>query len=157
MVWSRLKLMLSKLKIGMTKIFALGEEHKIGGKIRLKLDKIENILTWPVSWDQIVIKAFFGTFQSIRRWIFGFTELTCLLTYLTGKIEWRWTKSKELVFQILRQVCITKTAMIRWDLILPVDLYLDASNFAAKCYITQIQDGKTIPLVYDSFILLLAE
>ena len=45
MVWSRLKLILSKLKIGMTKIFALGEEYEIGEKIRLKPDKIEKILT----------------------------------------------------------------------------------------------------------------
>ena len=31
MVWSRLKLILSKLKIGITKIFALRKEHNIGG------------------------------------------------------------------------------------------------------------------------------
>ena len=45
MVWSKLKLAFSKLKIGMNKIFALGEEHEIGRRITLKLDKIEKILT----------------------------------------------------------------------------------------------------------------
>ena len=60
-VWSKLKLILSKLKIGMIKIFALEEEHKIGGRVRLKPDKIEKILTWPVPQDQIAIKAFFET------------------------------------------------------------------------------------------------
>lgn len=44
--------------------------------------------------------------------------------------------------------------MFRWDPISPVNLYLDASNFAAGCYITQTQDEKTKPLVYDSFIFL---
>ncbi len=44
-VWFRLKLILSKLKIGMTKIFALEEENKIGGRVILKPDKIEKILT----------------------------------------------------------------------------------------------------------------
>ena len=48
MVWSRLKLMLSKLKIGMTMIFALEEEHKIDKRVRLKPDKIKKILMWPV-------------------------------------------------------------------------------------------------------------
>ena len=45
MVWSKLKLMLSKLKIGMTKIFALREEHEIDRRVRLKLNKIKKILT----------------------------------------------------------------------------------------------------------------
>ena len=27
-------------------MFALGEEHEIGGKVRLKSDKIEKILNW---------------------------------------------------------------------------------------------------------------
>ena len=44
-VWSKLKLAFSKLKIEMTKIFALKEEHKIGKKIRLKSNKIGKIFT----------------------------------------------------------------------------------------------------------------
>ena len=83
--------------------------------------------------------------------------MTRPLTRLTGKVEWRWTESEELAFQILRRVCATKAAMFGWDPKLPVDLYSDASNFAAGCYITQTQDGETRPLVYDSFTLLPAE
>ena len=63
-VWSKLKLILSKLKIEMTKIFTLEEEHKIGGRIRLKPDKIEKILAWLVPQDQTAIKAFLDTIQS---------------------------------------------------------------------------------------------
>lgn len=48
MVWFWLKFMLSKVKIGMDKIFALGEKNKIDKKIKQKLDKIEKIFTWPV-------------------------------------------------------------------------------------------------------------
>lgn len=44
--------------------------------------------------------------------------------------------------------------MFKWDLILPANLYLDASNFVTKYYITQIQNGKMIILIYNSFILL---
>ena len=51
MVWSKLKLLWLKLKIGITKIFTLGEENKTGGKVRLKPDKIEKILNWPVCQD----------------------------------------------------------------------------------------------------------
>ena len=48
-------------------------------------------------------------------------------------------------------------AIFGWHPTLPINLYLDASNFAAGCYITQIQDGETRPLVYDLFTLLPAE
>ena len=53
--------MLSKLKIGMTKLLLLEKEHKIGGRVRLKPDKIEKILTWPVTQDQTVVRTFFNT------------------------------------------------------------------------------------------------
>ena len=51
----------------------------------------------------------------------------------------------------------TKAAIFGWDPALPVNLYSDASNSAAGCYITQVQDGETRPFVYDSFTLLPAE
>ena len=46
--WFRLKFILSKLKIEITKIFALRKKHEISKKIRLKLDRIEKIFIWPV-------------------------------------------------------------------------------------------------------------
>lgn len=71
----------------MTKIFALEEKHEIGRRVKLKPDKIEKILTWLVPQDQTAVRAFFGTIQSTRRWIFGFTKLTYPLTRFTGKVE----------------------------------------------------------------------
>lgn len=76
MVWFKLRLAFSKLKIGMTKIFALGEEHEIGGRVRLKPDKIEKILTWPIPQDQTAVRAFLGTIRSTCCWILSFIELT---------------------------------------------------------------------------------
>lgn len=62
MVWSKLKPMLSKLRIDITKIFALEEEYEVDRKLRLKSDKIEKILIWLVLQNQMVVRAFFGTF-----------------------------------------------------------------------------------------------
>lgn len=45
MVYSRLKLILSKFKIFITKIYAFGKKHEIGRKVRMKPDKIVKILT----------------------------------------------------------------------------------------------------------------
>lgn len=47
--------------------------------------------------------------------------------------------------------------MFRWDSILSVDLYWDASNLVASCYMSQIQDGEAILLVYDIFTWLFAK
>lgn len=44
MILSKLKFAFSKLKIDMTKIFALEEKHEIERRISLKPDKIEIIL-----------------------------------------------------------------------------------------------------------------
>ena len=85
MVWSKLKFLLLKLRVGITKIFALGEEYETGGRVRLKPNKIEKILNWPVPQDQARVRAFLGTIQSTRQ-----------------KVEWKWTESEELAFQILR-------------------------------------------------------
>lgn len=63
MVRSKLNLALSNLKIGMTKIFALGEGHEIGGRVRLKPNKIEKIVTWLIPQDQTAVKAVVGTIQ----------------------------------------------------------------------------------------------
>lgn len=76
MVWSKFKLILLKLKIRVTKIFALEKEHKIGEKIKLKLEKIEKILIRTVSQNQTAIRAFLSTIQSIYCWDLNFTELT---------------------------------------------------------------------------------
>lgn len=92
MVWSKLKFLLLKLRVGITKIFALGEEHETGGRVRLKPDKIEKILNWPVFQDQTRVRAFLGTIQSTRR-----------------KVEWKWTESEELAFQILCRVYATNS------------------------------------------------
>ena len=54
-------------------------------------------------------------------------------------------------------MCATKAIIFRWNPVLPVNLYLDASNFAARYYITQVQDKETKPLIYNLFTLLLAE
>lgn len=61
MVWFRLKLALLKLKIDMIKIFALGEKYEIGRRVRLKSDKIEKILIWPIPQNQRAVRAFLGT------------------------------------------------------------------------------------------------
>lgn len=120
----------------MTKIFALGEEHKMEIIIRLKSDNFEKIFTQLVPQDQMAIRAFLGTIHPIQCWALGYTKLIWLLTCLIGKLEWRQTKSEELASQILYQVYVIKTIIFGEDFILFIDLYLDIFNFATRYNIT---------------------
>lgn len=89
MTWSQLKLEFFKLKINITKIFILKKEYKIGGKVRLKLDKIEKIFIQPISQIQIAVRVFFGIIKSIHCWVFSFTKLIHPLTFFTKKVKQR--------------------------------------------------------------------
>lgn len=62
-IWSKLKLAFFKLKIRMIKIFALEKKHEIGGRVRLKPDKIKKILTWPIPKIKQQLKHFLGLFS----------------------------------------------------------------------------------------------
>lgn len=44
----KLKLVFCKFKIGISKIFILRKKYKIDKRIRLKPNKIEKILNWPI-------------------------------------------------------------------------------------------------------------
>lgn len=57
----------------------------------------------------------------------------------------------------MRRVYNTKVTMFTSDPTLPVDLYLNVSNFATGYYITQVQNVKARLLVYNSFALQPAE
>jgi hypothetical protein len=70
-----------------------------------------------------------------------------------------------LAFEILRSKCSQVVEMFGFDYRLPVCLYLDASQFAARCIITQQRipynatNNRTIeyPLLFDSFLLSLTQ
>ena len=93
-LWSRLKLSLSKLRIGMTSIKALGETHEVGGRVRIRPEKVEKILNWPKPQNASETRGFLGTAQGTRKWVRGFGNIARPLTRLTGNTEWRWTDSE---------------------------------------------------------------
>lgn len=59
----------------MHKVKALGEDHKISGRVRIKPEKIEKILKWPLPQDRSGVKGFLGIVGTTRRWIKAYSEL----------------------------------------------------------------------------------
>ena len=156
LAWAKLKLTWYKCKFFTDTVHALGEDHEVGGRTTIKPARADRILNWPTPMDQTGVRSFLGAVQPTRRWVKSFAEVARPLTRLTGKVEWQWTASKNLAFEILRKQCATKAAMFGWDPQMAVHLYSDASTYAAGGFISQFQRNQQgsleeRPLYYDSF------
>ena len=149
-LWSQMKISLKKLKVGMTQIKALGQMHKIGGVLNIKQEAIDIIKNWPRPQDPTNVRSFMGTILPTRKWVKGFGEIARPLNRLQGKVEWRWTESEELAFQVLRKLCSSVLDMFGHDPEHGVEAYTDASRYGAGIYISQLQDGEMRPILYDS-------
>jgi len=159
--WARLKLSFKKLRLFESEIKVLGVTHSVGGFVQILEARVAKIARWPIPSDQSGVRAFLGTVGITRRWVKNFAELSRPLTRLTGKVEWRWTVSEQLSFEIIRIKCATRASMHGIDLILVVHFYTDASGFGAGMVITQFQSPSKVdtsgtkavevPIIYDSF------
>lgn len=101
-----------------------------------------------------------GAVGITRRWVKNFAELARPLTRLTGDVDWRWTDSEQLSFELIRVKCSTATAVHGFDWSKPAHLYTDASNFALGMVIMQQWADESKPkrsvfvlIVFDSFAL----
>ena len=161
--WAKLLLSFRKLRLFAEQIKALGVTHTVGGLVHILEERTKKIAQWPTPTDQTGVRAFLGTVGITRRWIKNFAELARPLLRLTGKVDWRWTASEQLSFDILKTKCGTRSAMHGIDVQLPVHFYTDASGFAGGLVITQFQtpaqadsyarngEAVEVPIIYDSF------
>lgn len=95
-----------------------------------------------------------------RRWVKNFAELARPLTRLTGEVNWKWTKSEQLSFDILRTKSATSVAMNGFDWTKPAKMFTDASKFGLGVAIMQERDDPSrprkqmlVPIVFDAFTL----
>ena len=83
------------------------------------------------------------------------SQIICRDCTLTSMTHWKGhlerTESEALSFLLLRELCAMKAKMFGWDPNLPMRIFLNASEFTAECFVSQIQDHKERPLYYDSF------
>lgn len=151
LLWARLPLSFGKIKIGLKKMLALGEVHEAGGKISIKPERIRLIMEWPIPSTPTDIRSFLGTVITTRAGVKGFAEIARPMQRLTGKVDWRWEEAEQLSFDLLRNLCARAVMRYGWNPALPVEVFADASKFAAGCHISQRQNGVNRPILYDSF------
>ena len=97
-----MKLAFKKLFIFQAIVKALGVQHFIGGKMQVFQDRVRKITDFPVPVDKTRVRAFLRTIGITHRWVPNFSEISRPLSRLTGKVEWQWTASEQLAFDILK-------------------------------------------------------
>ena len=87
-----------------------------------------------------------------RKWIKNFEKITRSLNRFQNKIEWKWTESKKLIFQILKKLCFNVLNMFDHDFEHEVETYIDASRYEIDIYISQLQNEKMKSILYDFIV-----
>ncbi len=92
-----------------------------------------------------------------KRWIRNFAELFRSLTRLTEKVNWRWTESEQLFFEIIRIKIVIKLIMHKINLNDEIHFYTNSFAFATDMIVTQFrfENEKLMKvfIMYDSFSL----
>lgn len=154
--WARLWLSFKKLFLFQESVKALGVKHTIGERVQVLSTQLKKIMKFPASKNPSGVCAFLGTIGITYQWIPNYLELTWPLSRLTGKINWRWTQAEQLSFELLKIKSTTVAFMYKYNPVLPVHLYTDASRFAEGLVIMQFRPIKSkkeleVPIVYNSF------
>ena len=150
LLWSLMKISLSKLKIEITELKTLGQIHRVDEVLNVKQEFIDKIRNWSVFQNATAVRSFLGTIQSTRRWILNFDELQRSFQRLCdNKTEWRWSESEDLSFQVLRQLCSNVMNMFDHDFLLLCEAYTDASTYDEDIYIRQLQEDEMKSILYD--------
>ncbi len=137
---------------------ALEMTHVVRDFIKILESRIEKIAKYSVSTNQIDVQTFMRAVKIIKRWIRNFAELFRSLTRLTDKVNWRWTDSKQLSFEIIQVKVAIKSIMHEINLNDEVHFYIDSFAYAVDMIVTQFRLDHTekfvkVFIMYDSFSL----
>ncbi|OQO11727.1 hypothetical protein B0A48_03454 [Cryoendolithus antarcticus] len=152
LLWARLRLSFSKVKIGLGEVVALGELHMAGGRVAPKPERVRVLLDWPECQNPSDIRSFLGTSVSTRPWIKNYTELARPLQRLVQlKVDWRWEEAEQLSFITIKNLAATTALMFGFDPAHGVEMFVDASGSGGGAFIRQLQNGRMVPIAYDAF------
>ena len=150
LLWSLMKISFFKLKIEITKLKTFDQIHRVDEVLNVKQKFIDKIRNWSIFQNAIAIRSFLKTIQFTRRWILNFDEFQKSFQRLCdNKVEWRWSKSKNLSFQILRQLCSNVMNMFDYNFSLFCETYTNASTYDENIYIRQLQKNEMRFIFYD--------
>jgi hypothetical protein len=156
-VFSRLKIANLKLKPSKVRLFQreipfLG--HKISHEgVAMDVDKVSEILTWPVPRDVHQTRQFLGLAGYFRRFIKNYSVIAGPLHELTKKNEvFVWNSCRQVAFDSLKQHLTSAPVLAMSQDVGEFVLDVDASDTGAGAVLQQVQDGKLRVISYASKI-----
>jgi hypothetical protein len=161
MKWAHFKLAFKKLYLFQSSIKALEIRHHVEERMQILKIRVEKIMKFSVLIDKTDVRAFLSIIELTHRWISNFSKINRSLTRLIDKVNWRWTISEQLSFEILKIKYIVVTHMHEYDYFLSTHFYIDVFLYDVDLIITQfhIIDEKIVEvfILYDFFIFSSAE
>ena len=93
-------------------------------------NKIQAIQDWPEPWKVRDIMSFLGFANFHRRFIYGYSEITVPLTWLTRKdVPWVFSDDCRESFEKLKKAFVTAPVLTHWILDTPIMVETDASDY----------------------------
>ena len=115
-------------------------------------NKIQAIQDWPEPrkvWD---IMSFLGFANFYHRFIYGYSEITVLLTWLTWKdVPWDFSDDCQRSFEKLKKAFVTAPVLTHWIPDTPIMVETDASDYTLAAILSiQSLDGNYHPVAFHS-------
>ncbi len=144
MKWAHFKLSFKKLYLFQSSIKVLKIRHHVEERVQILKSRVEKIMKFSISQNKTNVRAFLKIIELVHKWVSNFSEISRSLTRFIEKVDWKWTMSKKLTFEILKIKCTIVTCMHEYDYFLSAHFYTNASLYEEDLVITQfrIQDEK---------------
>ena len=140
-----------KLAVCVPALEVLGHVVAYDGR-QIAEKKRNKVLEWPTPRTVLHVLQFLGLCSYVRMFIERFAEVASPMRALTRKgAEWKWTKGCNAAFAKLKE--IVGRDIVLWDLDYDaggIRLAVDSSEFGAGGVLTQEEDGKDRPVLYES-------
>ena len=115
-------------------------------------NKIQAIQDWPEPRKVRDIMSFLGFANFYRCFIYGYSEITVPLTWLTRKdVPWDFTDDCRKSFRKLKEAFTTAPVLTHWIPDTPIMVETDASDYALAAVLSiRTPDGDYHPVTFHS-------
>ena len=148
---ANMKLKRNKCEFFKEQINYLGHVITNKGEIKVDPDKVKVIANLKAPTCVRDVRAFLGMCSYYRRFIPGFANIAKSLTGLTRKhSQFVWNHEHQKSFEQLKQALITQPVLKLPEMGKPFQLFVDASDKAIGCLLTQEDNDTYKPVSYAS-------
>src|SRR5882724_8348516 len=120
--------------------------------LTMALYKVQIIQYWPIPQKVKDIQSFLGFANFYHCFIYGYSEITVLLTYLTQKgTPWHFSNECHSAFEALKKAFTTALVLTHWIPDTQITVETDTSDYALAAVLSiMTPNGKFHPIAFHS-------